>query len=212
MARPKIDPKYRQNAFIHAASALFFSKGYENTSIRDILDAVGEKSLSPSVFYYYFESKEALYHAVMESYVDQYIVKLQAVLANDRINIEARMAALLTEMINTLIESQPAIHKSDSVQNRLFILDLQERISQRITSLWEEAILQMPWIVPADAKAASRFITGGICSLIYNFIFGSTNEQEDIDSLTHSIIHFSITALRVPEALQEKFIAAYNKL
>jgi AcrR family transcriptional regulator len=212
MARPRTDPKIRQNAFIDAARGLFFSKGYEDTSIRDILDAVGENAISPSVFYYYFESKETLYQAVMEDYIDHYIAGLQETLADDSHPIETRMAILLNEMLHTLLESQPAIQKGASIQNRFFILDLHERISQRVISLWEEAILEMPWVNPDSARELSRFITGGICSLIYNFVFGSSSQQEATDSLAHAIIRLSMTLLNAPKPIQKRFITAYNNL
>ena len=47
----------RKEAIIRTAEKLFFEKGYEETSIQDILDAL---SISKGGFYHYFESKNAL--------------------------------------------------------------------------------------------------------------------------------------------------------
>lgn len=58
--RRKKDPEIRREVFIRAAQALFLSRGYESVSVRDVLDAVGERSASPSVFYYYFWRVESL--------------------------------------------------------------------------------------------------------------------------------------------------------
>jgi AcrR family transcriptional regulator len=66
--RKRKDPSIRQSVFLDAAEELFFSKGYEQTSITDILKAVGDAS--PSVFYYYFSSKEELFKATMKRYVE----------------------------------------------------------------------------------------------------------------------------------------------
>jgi len=49
------DRENRQNQLIDAATTLFFSKGYTNTSVRDILDEANDRTSSPSVFYYYFD-------------------------------------------------------------------------------------------------------------------------------------------------------------
>ncbi|MSS59135.1 TetR/AcrR family transcriptional regulator [Erysipelotrichaceae bacterium Oil+RF-744-GAM-WT-6] len=57
----------RKEEFIHAAEQLFLEKGYEHVSIRNVLDAVGNKTASPSVFYYYFSSRDVLYHACIEA-------------------------------------------------------------------------------------------------------------------------------------------------
>ena len=56
MPRRRQDPTIRRSELIDAASRLFLSKGYAATSVRDILDEVGNRTASPSVFYYYFTS------------------------------------------------------------------------------------------------------------------------------------------------------------
>lgn len=47
----------RKESILKTAERLFFEKGYEETSIQDILDAL---SISKGGFYHYFESKIAL--------------------------------------------------------------------------------------------------------------------------------------------------------
>lgn len=65
MPRKRQDPTIRRGELIDAASRLFLSKGYAATSVRDILDEVGNRTASPSVFYYYFKSKEEIYQVVL---------------------------------------------------------------------------------------------------------------------------------------------------
>jgi len=45
----------RKHEFMAAALELFYQKGYENTTIKDIIDELG---VSKGAFYHYFESKE----------------------------------------------------------------------------------------------------------------------------------------------------------
>ena len=47
----------RRLEFINAAEALFTEKGFENTSIDDIVQRVG---VAKGLFYYYFKSREEL--------------------------------------------------------------------------------------------------------------------------------------------------------
>jgi len=47
----------RKHEFMAAALELFYRKGYENTTIKDIIDELG---VSKGAFYHYFESKEAI--------------------------------------------------------------------------------------------------------------------------------------------------------
>ena len=51
MARTRRNPESRRSELIDAATKLFFSRGYTATSIRDILDAVDDRTASHSVFY-----------------------------------------------------------------------------------------------------------------------------------------------------------------
>ena len=58
----------RKAAIIDTAQRLFYTKGYENTSIQDVLD---ELHLSKGGFYHHFESKMALLEAISEKLVEE---------------------------------------------------------------------------------------------------------------------------------------------
>lgn len=62
MARPvKKSPQQWKQEILDTAQALFLSKGYEETSIADIMETVGG---AKGLFYRFFESKEALMSAI----------------------------------------------------------------------------------------------------------------------------------------------------
>lgn len=52
----------RRNYIIDAAEKLFFSKGYDNVSMKDISDEVG---ISRAALYLYFKNKEVIYLAIV---------------------------------------------------------------------------------------------------------------------------------------------------
>ena len=58
----------RRQAILDTAEALFFGRGYEETSVQDILDAMG---LSKGGFYHHFESKMAVLEAVSARRAEQ---------------------------------------------------------------------------------------------------------------------------------------------
>ena len=66
-------PDERRSELIAYAQKLFYSKGYESTSVRDIVDEIG---VAKGTFYYYFDSKTA----VLEAVVDELIAQAQAIL------------------------------------------------------------------------------------------------------------------------------------
>ena len=71
----------RRGQILDMAEALFFEKGYDRTSIQDILDALG---MSKGGFYHYFDAKETVLREICErKWVGRYD-QLRVDLMNDR--------------------------------------------------------------------------------------------------------------------------------
>jgi len=73
----------RRTQFIQAAQELFYTKGYESTSINDIIEAVG---VSKGAFYHHFESKQAVLIAVVDSLVAQSRKIIEPILNSTALN------------------------------------------------------------------------------------------------------------------------------
>ncbi len=82
---------------LDAAEQLFFEKGYDRTSVQDLLDVL---SMSKGGFYHYFDSKEAVLRAVSERRAEGRFERLSAELYAprrspiDRLNLLLGMANL----------------------------------------------------------------------------------------------------------------------
>ena len=63
MARIIKEPTVRRNEILAAAERLVYTKGYEQMTIQNILDAL---HISKGAFYHYFDSKQALLEALIE--------------------------------------------------------------------------------------------------------------------------------------------------
>jgi len=63
MARNKY-PEETVNLILEAALKLFIEKGYEHTSIQDIINNLG--GLSKGAIYHHFRSKEEIFQSVCE--------------------------------------------------------------------------------------------------------------------------------------------------
>src|SRR5436853_6404836 len=70
MARIVKEQEYalRRNAILDVAQRLVVTRGYEQMTIQDILDA---RQISKGAFYHYFDSKQALLEAIIERQLDQ---------------------------------------------------------------------------------------------------------------------------------------------
>ncbi len=86
----------RRDSIIKAAERLFFSKGYDNTSVQDVLDAL---SISKGGFYHYFESKLSLLKAIARAHGEQRIEALRQEMAGGRLSPIRRINMLLSETV-----------------------------------------------------------------------------------------------------------------
>jgi len=74
-------PEPARHRIAAAAVRLFCEKGYEATSVREIVAAAG---VTKPVLYYYFQSKEELFHRVLRDATDHLTAELTAACAASR--------------------------------------------------------------------------------------------------------------------------------
>ncbi len=90
MARVVKAPMVRRAELLDCAQALFFSAGYEATTIADIIARAG---VSKGGFYHHFDSKEALLEALILRFIEQVLADSQDVLAAREMDALARLNA-----------------------------------------------------------------------------------------------------------------------
>lgn len=78
-----------------AAYACFLEKGYEQTSVRMILERSG---VTTGSFYHFFPSKQALFEAVMEAFIAEYIAAFAAICENHALPAAQRCTLLFDEL------------------------------------------------------------------------------------------------------------------
>jgi len=83
----------RRDAFLDAAEHLIRTKGYEQTSVQDILDAAGA---SRGAFYHYFDSKEALLEGVVERMTDAAIAVIEPIVADPDLPAAGKLQAVFS--------------------------------------------------------------------------------------------------------------------
>lgn len=84
----------RKSEIVQAARSLFQTKGYDKTTMQDVMDHLG---IAKGTIYHYFKSKEELLEAVTENIVDENIKQIQ-------ISMKGMMGNAL-EKIRLLVEA-----------------------------------------------------------------------------------------------------------
>jgi AcrR family transcriptional regulator len=95
MAHDTKEHQIRKNEIINTARTLFFQKGYDNTSIQDIIDAL---AIAKGTFYYYFKSKDKLLDSLVDQIMTEMHQRLQPITTSkknaiDKINDIFRIGA-----------------------------------------------------------------------------------------------------------------------
>lgn len=103
MPKPKQvrDADRTRSAILSASTQLFAEKGFIGASISDIAEIVG---VSKSSIYHYFPSKEAILHALIDSFAQEVDVLIEAA-AKYKLSPEK----ILTEFAEILLRHQDAV-------------------------------------------------------------------------------------------------------
>jgi AcrR family transcriptional regulator len=86
-------PEDRHNEFLGVAQTLFVEKGYESTSVDDIVQRMG---VAKGLFYYYFDSKEELLAIMAERLIDEIRSSIAAGMEKEGLTAVQRFRELFT--------------------------------------------------------------------------------------------------------------------
>lgn len=209
--RTKKDPGIRQEVFINAATELFMENGYESVSIRDVLDTVADKTASPSVFYYYFSSKDELYHACVETVAKSYLSSMAEAFSAEGKTTEEWMLTLVSGLEEYLMNERNLIIAGESSPNRMFILDMREQVTIQITGVWADS-LQASFGFPAEeAESLAQFLAGGVGEIMFQFMQDGRHDQAAICDFTETIARFVMNAAGLPDHQKKQLTAALKE-
>lgn len=204
--RTKRDPGVRQEAFIRAATELFMEKGFESVSVRDVLDAVADNTASPSVFYYYFPSKDALYRACVSTVAQNYLAAIRKGFSMEGKSLEEWLLSLVSCMEKYLLNERNLILTGNSTPNRLFVLDMREEVTAQICSLWEGSLLTAFAIPPEDVKGLAQFLSGGISEMMFALMLENVPDQRSVQDLAESVVRFCMNTIGIPDPQKARLL------
>jgi AcrR family transcriptional regulator len=84
-------PEVRRQELLDAAEAVFSEKGYDNTTIGDV---VAKLKVAHGLFYYYFKSKSDALSAIIERYLQRMDERAEEIITNEELDPPAKVLAL----------------------------------------------------------------------------------------------------------------------
>jgi AcrR family transcriptional regulator len=162
-----LDPEahaIKRDAFLDAAQQLIMHKGYEGTSVQDVLQQV---NTSKGAFYHYFDSKGSLLNGVVERMVDAALFSVQPVVndpelpATDKLRgLFAGIASFKTARKELLIALMEVwLSDNNAIVREKFRRDVVERLTPIMASIIRQGHDEGVFAVSAPDDAAGVFVS-----------------------------------------------------
>ena len=170
MARKAILEGGKRDEIIAAATALFFTEGFENTSVRKILQKVdGEIGM----FYHYFSSKEELFDVVVDRFFRQYALDVEAMLK------EVKTPEMFIDVFLPSFEESMAKYTSVKSNMHWTIRSaLHERTVSSLVPAVEALLTRFGYKGDYPLDTAAAMLIGSISGAIHSRSFESMKEEE----------------------------------
>ena len=152
----------KKDQILDTSLQLFMKKGFDATSISDILSQL---DIARGTLYYHFESKEAIMDAIIERLLNQVLEKIEKLMTNDSLSQAEKFMGFFAsinltqltgdeEIVDYFNQPQNALFHEKS--NRLLIQKLAPVLAQIISEGIEAGLFDTPY----PAETAELILVG----------------------------------------------------
>jgi AcrR family transcriptional regulator len=152
----------KKDQILDTSLQLFMKKGFDATSISDILSQL---DIARGTLYYHFESKEAIMDAIIERLLNQVLEKIEKLMTNDSLSQAEKFMGFFAsinltqltgdeEIVDYFNQPQNALFHEKS--NRLLIKKLSPVLAQIISEGMESGLFDTPF----PAETAELILVG----------------------------------------------------
>jgi AcrR family transcriptional regulator len=143
MARTIKDYDERYNQFLDTAQGLFFTQGYDSTSVQVIINAM---NVSKGAFYHYFDSKTDLLEAIVFRLSEYMVSQLDDIISKSDLDVIEKLRLFFAKIENWKIDNKEAMLETGRVllmdTNTLLRSKMQDRGQQVFVPLLTKIIEQ----------------------------------------------------------------------
>ncbi len=133
MARITKAPEERRQELIVAAMELFWEQGYEQTMVSDIVKRVG---VAQGLFYYYFSSKEDIFLATIDQFIQMNVEEFAQLLRDETLSPLARMHNVV-RALDTFLSK---VDQTGTLERARMRPEMQLRVQHHVMSLMEPVL------------------------------------------------------------------------
>ncbi|HUT28046.1 MAG TPA: TetR/AcrR family transcriptional regulator [Methanomassiliicoccales archaeon] len=127
MPRTIKNPAVRRNEFITVAEELFIEKGFENTSIDNIVE---QMDVAKGLFYHYFKTKDDLLNVIAERLLDEIDSSIASAMEKKGLTAKERFRALTPSNVDISDRSKMIVALFHKERNQAFHHLMEEKASR----------------------------------------------------------------------------------
>ena len=130
MTRKTKTPEIRRMEFVETAGELFEAKGYEKTSVDDIVEKMG---VAKGLFYYYFDSKEDVLGLLIDHLIGENAAVMEQIAARDDLDALGKFRQLMMDAAALRARSRRMTLFFHKESNRHLHADIEARAVRLMT-------------------------------------------------------------------------------
>ncbi len=139
MPRTIKNPAVRRNEFITVAEELFIEKGFENTSIDNIVE---QMNVAKGLFYHYFKTKEDLLNVIAERLLDEIGSSIASAMEKKGLTAMERFKELTPSNVDISDRSKMIVALFHKERNQAFHHLMEEKAGKKMIPAVERIIIQ----------------------------------------------------------------------
>lgn len=187
----------RRAEILDAAERLFYSIGYENCSVNEILREVG---IAKGTFYHYFKSKEEAMDAVIQRNVSVMVSRVEASIKGNKIDSQEKLMRAFLAMRMGEMEGKGMLDDLHKAENALLhqksLSQTIEAIAPLLEGIIEEGIEERAWNCRYPLQYMKIFLAAAL-TLTDEGIFQTEEKAQQL--LMVALISTLENMLEVPE-------------
>ena len=196
--------KSKKEQILDVSLSLFLEKGYDNTSISDILSNL---NIARGTLYYHFESKEAIMDTIIERSVKNAIEEAKSIVFRKGLTVQEKMFTLFSSTsMKRLSGRELMIDYLNQPQNALFHEKINRSFIQKIVPLLgdiiKEGVEEGTFINAYPYESAEMILV-----MIIGFmdVYYDNADENDIKRRTESLLYNMERILGVKEGSFDMF-------
>ena len=182
-------PEERKQELIDTAERLFLEKGYEQTTVADI---VREIEVAQGTFYYYFSSKEEILEAIIEKDITALEEDVRQIMSREDANAAIKLNAVVNSIIGISTSRREIMDYLHEESNAVMHEKMERHTIERLVPLMTRVIAEGTHAGIFDVQYPTESVEFLLASLVYFFhhpeIFADPMRREKMQSSLETIL------------------------